>query len=213
MTGARTSPRTQATPAAVGVLVLVAVGWLVLAFAYYLVLPFFGVVSPVTWTVTGLCWLWVLGAPLAAAVVLTLRRARRWAAGLAALGVLAVAAPAAVRPPAPTPEIQFRLHRGDLTALAADFRAGWLTGDVDLPWRMRFLSIDGQAHRRCGETDERGRKQCALYLQMWQDWRAENGGGLAYYPDAPGPDAAIATASGDIGGPVRALGDGWWWID
>ncbi|TDC39170.1 hypothetical protein E1211_04845 [Micromonospora sp. 15K316] len=71
-----------------------------------------------------------------------------------------------------------------------------------MPWRLTYLSIDGQAHRRGG----------ALYLPVWQDWRAESGVGLAYFPTSPNPDTLIATASGDMGHPVRYLGDGWWWV-
>ncbi|MEU4677789.1 hypothetical protein [Micromonospora sp. NPDC023737] len=64
---------------------------------------------------------------------------------------------------------QFRLHRSRLAELAAGYRVGELAPDVALPWRLRYLSIDGQAHERDG----------ALYLPVWQDWRAESGVSLA----------------------------------
>jgi hypothetical protein len=47
---------------------------------------------------------------------------------------------------------------------------------------------------------------------MWQDWRAENGGGIAYFSTPPTVDTTIATAAGDVGSPTRPLGDGWWLV-
>jgi hypothetical protein len=191
-------------------LVLV-LGWLVLAASYYLVLPLFGVLSTVTWALVSLCWLWVVGVPVLVAGRLVRRRAVRPMVAWSLVAVLAGALLWTLGPPHRTPEGQFGQHRGDLLRLAADYRAGRIGGGTALPWRLRFLSVDGQAHRRCGSADPpTGRKDCALFLLLWQDWRAESGTGLAYYPTRPRPDASIVTAEGDIGTPVRELGAGWW---
>ena len=76
------------------------------------------------------------------------------------------------------------------------------------------MSIDFQSHDRCAMTyRQTERKDCALFLLAWQDWRAEDGVGFAYYPTQPGPEASLMTAAGDVGRPARELGDGWWWVD
>lgn len=61
---------------------------------------------------------------------------------------------------------------------------------------MRYLTSDGQA-------------------QLWQNWRAESGYGIAHFRFAatPHPDALIMTALGAIGKPSRYLGNGWWVIE
>lgn len=51
------------------------------------------------------------------------------------------------------------------------------------------------------------------FAVAWQDWRAENGGGFGYFPTRPSPDTEVQTAAGDVGRPVRYLGDGWWWVN
>jgi hypothetical protein len=194
-------------------LVAVVLGWLALAASYGLVLPLFGVLSMVTWSLISLCWLWVIVVPVLAAGVLAWHGAVRPAVVLSLLAVLTGAALWTLGLPQCTPEGQFRQHRGDLARLAADYRAGRVDGDTALPWRLRFLSVDGQAHRRCGLADpQTGRKDCALFLLLWQNWRAESGIGFAYYPTRPGPDASIVTAEGDVGEPVRELGEGWWLV-
>lgn len=189
-------------------------GWLAVLGGYRLLLPLFGVLSPVTWFTIWAGWLWAIGAPGAVAIWLT--RNRRWwqAGGIVAVAVLAGAGLYMVGPPQRTPEGQWREHRSELARLAGDYRAGRIRGDVDLPWHLRSTSIDGKAHPRCGLTDPTtGRKECALYLPAWQDWRAESGMGFAYYPATPGQYASITTADGDDGTPSRALGDGWWWVE
>jgi hypothetical protein len=196
-----------------GWLVVVVVGWLALAASYYLVLPLFGVLSMVTWSLIWLCWLCVTVVPTLAAGRLAWRRAVRPAVVWSLFAVLAEIALWTVGLPQRTAEGQFRQHRGDLAQLAADYQAGRIGGDAALPWPLRFLSVDGRAHRRCGSADpQTGRKDCALFLLLWQDWRAESGIGFAYYPTRPGPDASIVTADGDIGAPVRELGEGWWLV-
>jgi hypothetical protein len=200
-----------------GVLVIAVVesaGWGGVVVAYRLVLPVFGVLSPVTCPAIWAGWLWVIGVPSVAAIGLAGRRAWWPAASVGALAVLAAAGLWTVGPPELTPGGQFRQHRSDLARLAGDYRTGLFDGDRVLPWRMRSLSIDGQAHQRCGSSDPViGRRDCALYLPAWQDWRAQSGAGFAYYPTGPGPDASIVTAAGDTGKPSHELGDGWWWVE
>ncbi|WP_446218643.1 hypothetical protein [Micromonospora sp. IBHARD004] len=70
-------------------------------------------------------------------------------------------------------------------------------------------------HRRCDGRDPASEAltNCALYLTAWQNWRGESGVGFAFYPTPPRPDTLLATAMGDMGSPVRELGDGWWWVE
>jgi hypothetical protein len=193
--------------------VVLVLGWLALAASYYLVLPLFGVLSTVTWALVSLCWLWVVGVPVLVAGGLAWRRAVRPMVVWSLVAMLAGALLWTLGLPQRSPEGQFGQHRSDLMRLAADYRAGRIGGDAALPWRLRFLSVDGRVHRRCGLADPRaGRTDCALFLLLWLDWRAESGIGFAYYPTRPGPDASIVTAEGDIGKPVRELGEGWWLV-
>lgn len=197
-----------------GRLLALAAGGLALAGAYFPVLPIFGVLSPVTWSAIVACWLWVIGMTVAAAVRLARRGARWWAASCSVLALLATIGMWTIGWPQLTPEAYFRHHRHDLALLAADYRAGRLGTDNGLPWRMWSMSVDFQSHDRCGVAGpQTGRKDCALFLLAWQDWRAEVGVGFAYYPTPPGPDALLMTAAGDIGSPARELGEGWWWVD
>lgn len=186
-------------------------GWMAVAASYYLVLPLFGVLSAVTWALTMICWLWVIGVPIVMAVKLARRRAFSRAVVWSLAGILAGAALWTWGFPQRTPLGQFTEHRNDLARLADEYREGRITEDPSLPWRMRFLSVDGQAHVRCGSAGpEPAREHCALFLLTWQNWRHEDGAGLAYYVTPPGPHALLATAEGDVGRPIRELGAGWW---
>jgi hypothetical protein len=200
-------PHVRPVPVVVGCLG----GWVALAGSYYLVLPLFGVFSTVTWSLAAVSWLWVISMPVVAAFGLIVYGGRRLGAAVGMLAVFAGVGLWIVGPPRLSPEGLFRHHRHELARLAAEYRT---TGDdAVLSWRMRFVSVDGRVHRRCGSTDaQTGRKDCALFLLQWQDWRAESGGGLAYYLTRPGPDASIVTAEGDTGEPVREIGQGWWVI-
>jgi hypothetical protein len=99
-------------------------------------------------------------------------------------------------------DYQYRTHRTGLARLAADYRAGRLNGDVTLPPDVRSLCPSGFAYAT----------PTALFVQMWQNWRAESGTGLAYFAAPPTPATAIQTAEGDTGRPQREVGDGWWWV-
>jgi hypothetical protein len=199
------------------VLFAVAAGWVTLAVVYRLVLPLFGVLSAVTWSCSWACWLWVIGVPAVLAAANTVKRVWHQAVIAGALTVFAAIGLSAIGPPSLNPDSQFHRHRQEFARLAEEYRAGQIRGDVRLPWLHRSLSVDGQAHHRCGLTDERGRKDCALFLLAAENWRGEVGVGFAYFPVAPGPDASmsasIATAEGDSGVPRRELGDGWWWVE
>ncbi|MEV4813336.1 hypothetical protein [Micromonospora avicenniae] len=177
-------------------------GWLPLLACNYLAYPLLDALSLLALLVMAACWLLAVNGTVAALVVLLRRRAYVWAAGalIVALGSGLILQKANWE--RAYVDSQFRLQRSQLAELAAGYRVGGLPTDVALPWRLRYLSIDGQAHQRDG----------ALYLPIWQDWRAESGVGLAYFKTSPSPDTVIATAFGDMGHPVRYLGDGWWWV-
>jgi hypothetical protein len=189
-------------------------GWLALAGSYHVALPFFGVLSIVTWALIALCWLWVIGLPVALVVSLTWRRVLRLVLAWGMGGVLAGAVLWTLGLPPCTPEDLVAGHRDDLARLAAAYRTGQIKGDRTLPLRLRFLSVDGQIHVRCGSSGpEPESADCALFLLTLQNWRHEAGGGLAYYATAPGSGALLATAEGGTGWPVRELGAGWWAVD
>ncbi|MFF0312568.1 hypothetical protein ACFYSC_34505 [Streptosporangium sp. NPDC004379] len=96
---------------------------------------------------------------------------------------------------------QIRLHREELAALVeANARGRRLTA----PWWMEYLSKNGWV-RQQGEV---------VYLPVFEDsWRAESGAGIAHLPAPPTAETIVRTAAGDIGRPVRDLGDGWWWVE
>ncbi|HWS38146.1 MAG TPA: hypothetical protein VN408_36100 [Actinoplanes sp.] len=98
---------------------------------------------------------------------------------------------------------RYREHRAALAALAADYRAGRLPAEPELPAGLRSLCPSGFVY--AGPT--------ALFVQLWQDWRAESGNGLAYFLEPPTDQTVIPTADGDRGRPQREVGDGWWWVD
>jgi hypothetical protein len=196
-------------------------GWLagavLLALTTFLVYPVVlvvGTVNTVTAVVTDLSWLALLAWAAAALRILRRRRRWLWAAEFATLVVLAAAALGTSWQPVPaTPARLVALHRHDLSQLAAAYRAGQLHGDPLLTPPIRTLSYDGRAHPECGFTGhDPAARVCALYLPSWQDWRAERGTGLAYFPTRPDPTTVITTAAGDLGSPAQDLGGGWWWI-
>ncbi|MFB9209021.1 hypothetical protein ACFFV7_48100 [Nonomuraea spiralis] len=95
---------------------------------------------------------------------------------------------------------QFWLHRDEFAALVAEHESG---RPLTVPWWMKYLSMDGQVQQQ-GEV---------LYLPVFEDWRAETGSGIAHLPAPPTSRTLVQTASGDLGSPVRDLGDGWWWVE
>lgn len=99
---------------------------------------------------------------------------------------------------------QYRTHRAALVALAGDYRAGRLDGALELPADVRSLCPSGFAYADRGAG--------VLFVQVWQNWRAESGTGFAYLVEPPTDQTRVTTASGDFGHPRREVGDGWWWV-
>ncbi len=185
-----------------------AVGWLMLVAWYAVGHRVFGVVGPFNAAIVGFWWLWAIVIPLVGAIRL-LRRGRPRRPGLALMVAATASATtlAVMGPPGFSPESHFWLHRGQFAEVAAQYGSG-SAGAFDLPWPLNALSFDGQVHRQCSSSIDR----CLLYLAAWQDWRAETGVGFAHIKgDASA--VVVVTASGDLGQPTRALGDGWWWIE
>lgn len=189
-------------------------GWTAVAGVYLLALPWLGVVSPITCAATWTAWLYVIGTPCLAASALAIARQWTLTAVMALIAVLAVTSLRTIGTIEPTPSDQFHRYRTHLAALAADYHHGAIPGTVQLPWRMRWLSVDGAAHRQCTSIDgDPDREQCLLYLPVRQNWRAENGAGFGYFSEPPAPHTFIVTTAGDMGAPAYELGDGWWWIE
>ena len=100
-------------------------------------------------------------------------------------------------------DYRYRLHRAALAELVESYRAGRLDGGLALPADMRSLCPSGFAYA----------SPTVLFVQLWQNWRAESGTGLAYFAEPPTEPTPITTASGDLGYPKREVGDGWWWVE
>jgi len=152
--------------------------------------------------------IWLGGFLLAAAVsttVIVIAGMRRsWGVALASLvlGAAGVVAVTRLNSQVDYVDHQYREHRVALAELAEDYRTGRLEGEFTLPPDLRSLSPSGFAYAT----------PTALFVQMWQNWRAESGTGLAYFSTPPTEQTMIATAAGDNGRPQREVGDGWWWV-
>ncbi len=129
---------------------------------------------------------------------------RSWGVALVSLALAATAMVVVTRQSSPTDYVddQYRAHRTALADLVRDYRAGRLDGDLTLPPELRSLCPSGFAYADA----------TAVFVQMWQNWRAESGTGLAYFAAPPTDQTLIQTASGDHGHPRREVGDGWWWV-
>ncbi|MBO4206144.1 hypothetical protein [Micromonospora echinofusca] len=176
--------------------------WLLLVACCYLMYPLIDAISLLALLALAACWLSAGSGSVLALIVLLRRRAYGWAAGVLVVALGSGLLLWTTDWERTYVDSQFHLHRNQLAELAARYRNGQLPSASVLPWRLRHLSIDGRAHKR----------DSALYLPVWQDWRAESGVGIGYFPTSPGTDTLIATAAGDMGQPVRYLGDGWWWV-
>jgi hypothetical protein len=181
---------------------LLLVTWAVLIFLLYAQTPL-ATRIPIAVPLATFLWLVITAIVTLVAVILLLVR-RRFAA--AALVVLLGAGGAVAVGTIPWSDTyvdsQVALNREVLRTLAADFTAGRVAEGTSLPARLRGLSRDGTAHVREG----------TLYLATWEDWRAEDGAGLAWFRAPPAAGLLILTAAGDMGRPRRSVGDGWWWI-
>ena len=189
--------------AVVGWPVLVAVNYFLLWLANFdlLAFPFGGLLLL---GMLAACWIWALTGSVVVVVQACRRRAHVWAVGCLVASVIGAVGVVKTDWERTFVDTQFSMHRGAFKELGDGFRAGRLGTHTRLPWSMRYLSIDGRAHVRDDD---------ALYVPVWEDWRAESGIGYGYFPTPPGPDTEIRTATGDIGKPVRPLGDGWWWVE
>ncbi|MEV4279912.1 hypothetical protein [Actinoplanes xinjiangensis] len=129
---------------------------------------------------------------------------RSWGVALVSLVLAATAVVVATRQDSEGDYIDYRYqaHRTALAALAEDYRAGRLRGEVTLPSDVRPLSPSGIAYA----------SPTVLFVQMWQNWRAESGTGLAYFIEPSTGKTTVTTAAGDFGYPQREVGDGWWWV-
>ncbi|MGW5364955.1 hypothetical protein [Actinopolymorpha pittospori] len=187
-----------------GMLTNAGVAWLTVSILSYLGFPLADLLPlPLDMAVSFGSWLWALWSSMMA-VSLLIRRGRDVLATLCAILVVLVGARVFTAEWGTTYAAhQVRLHQNELAELAAEHRAGRLPEEFELPRQLRYLTIDGKAQRQ----DE------ALYLPVWQNWRAEDGAGIAYFSTPPRPDEMVGTAAGDGGLPVRHLGDGWWWVE
>jgi hypothetical protein len=195
----------------IALVAVVGVGWILVAAVSYFAMPLSGRLSLAAFVPYVMVWLLAFALSVGATIGLAL--GGRW---VGAVGVLAVSTAAVILMKTTDwatvyVNTQVDIHRGALAELAAQHRAGELDDDVQLPLRMRYLSLDGRAHVEHviggDQSDD------ALYIPVWQNWRGENGFGLAHFVGPPPADAAVQTAAGDAGLPTRSLGDGWWWVE
>lgn len=162
---------------------------------------------PLLWSAVSLP-IWVAGflfaAGVSTAVVIVACIRRSWGVAVVSLILAATGVIANTRLNSQVDYIdyQFREHRTELGALAADYRAGLLNGRITLSPDLRLLSPSGYAYA----------DSTTLFIQMWQNWRAESGTGIAYFAEPPPEQTLISTAEGDNGHPQREVGDGWWWV-
>lgn len=107
---------------------------------------------------------------------------------------------------------QVTTHREELRALAEAFDRGQVADGAKLPRSLHTMATDDVAHVWSVDRGD-PRERPVLFIQTWQDWRAENGVGLAYLGSQPDAAMWVRTAEGDGGHPERDMGDGWWWVE
>jgi hypothetical protein len=182
--------------------VLSCTGWLLLIPAWWLAGTPLLVGSFVGWWISLLAVLFAVLISVAAILIACVRRS--WGVALVSLCLAAAAAVVVSRQDSQIYPVdyRYRLHRAALAELVDGYRAGRLTGELSLPADMRSLCPSGFAYA--------GPK--VLFVQLWQNWRAESGTGLAYFAVPPTEPTPVTTASGDLGYPKREGGDGWWWV-
>ncbi|MFI6180758.1 hypothetical protein ACIA8R_34870 [Nonomuraea sp. NPDC051191] len=180
--------------------IMAVLGWLALTVASYLSLPMFQTIWWFSKLVTTAAWLWAaLWSFTAVMANLSLKAHAR---SFVMLTITVFLGAVIFRADWQTLYIdsQFWLHGDEFAALVAENENG---RPLTVPWWMEYLSMDGQV-RQQGEV---------LYLPVFEDWRAESGRGIAHLPAPPTPKTIVQTAAGDLGVPVRDLGDGWWWVE
>ncbi|XVU22817.1 hypothetical protein ACQPZJ_36930 [Actinoplanes sp. CA-054009] len=178
-------------------------GWLLLIPLLWLArTPF------VAWTIFSVAINWaglLFAALVSITVIVKAARRRSWAVALASLLLATTGAifTAREKPQLGGIDYQYRAHRTQLADLARDYRAGRLHGELRLPSGLRSLCPSGFAYAN----------DTVLFVQAWQDWRAESGTGFAYFPTPPTEPTWVTTAWGDSGRAHRPAGDGWWWVE
>ncbi|GIE89523.1 hypothetical protein [Actinoplanes regularis] len=182
--------------------VLSCAGWLLLIPAWWLAeTPLLGG-SFVGWWISLLAAVFAVLVSIAAILIACVRRS--WGVAVVSLCLAAAAFVVVSRQDSQVYPVdyRYRLHRAALAELAKDYRAGHLNGGLTLPADMRSLCPSGVAYAT----------PTVLFIQLWQNWRAESGTGLAYFAEPPTESTVIETAWGDQGYPQREVGDGWWWV-
>jgi len=177
-------------------------GWLLLIPAWWLAETPLLVGSFVGWWMSFLAVVFAVLFSIAAILIACARRS--WGVAVVSLCLAAAAFVVVSRHDSQVYPVdyRYRLHRAALAELVEGYRAGRLDGGLTLPAGMRSLCPSGFAYA----------SPTVLFVQLWQNWRAESGTGLAYFPEPPIESAPITTAPGDLGYPKREVGDGWWWV-
>jgi hypothetical protein len=182
--------------------VLSCAGWLLLIPAWWLAETPLLVGSFVGWWISLLAVVFAVLVSIAAILIACMRGS--WGVAVASLCLAAAAFVVVSRHDSPVYPVdyRYRLHRAALAELVEGYRAGRLDGGLTLPADMRSLCPSGFAYA----------SPTVLFVQLWQNWRAESGTGLAYFAEPPTEPTPVTTASGDRGYPKREVGDGWWWV-
>lgn len=177
-------------------------GWLLLIPAWWLAETPLLVGSFVGWWISLLAVLFAALVSIAAILIACVHRS--WGVAVVSLCLAAAAFVVVSRQDSQVYPVDYRyqLHRAALGELVEGYRAGRLDGELTLPADMRSLCPSGFAYA----------SPTVLFVQLWQNWRAESGTGLAYFAEPPTGPTPITTASGDLGYPKREVGDGWWWV-
>ncbi|MFI5496455.1 hypothetical protein [Actinoplanes sp. NPDC051859] len=181
---------------------LSSVGWLLVIPAWWLVETPLLVGSIVGWSISLMVVLFAVLVSTTAILIACIRGA--WGVAVVSLCLTAVAVVVVAQQDSQAYPVdyRYRLHRAALAELADDYQAGRLADGWALPTDIRSLCPSGFAYAT----------PTVLFVQLWQNWRAESGTGLAYFATPSTEPTPMATASGDLGHPIRELGDGWWWV-
>lgn len=193
-------PPTKAPHWAKWPLIMALLGWLLLTVVSYLSLPMFQKIWVFSKLVTAVFWLCAVLWSFTS--VMSYLSLKAYVRAFVVLVITVILGAIIFRTDWQTLYIdsQVPLHRDEFAALVAENLSG---RPLTVPWWMEYLSIDGEVQRQ-GEV---------LYLPVFVGWRAETGSGIAHLPDPPTSETIVQTAAGDIGRPVRNLGDDWWWVE
>ncbi|MGI5493145.1 hypothetical protein [Microtetraspora malaysiensis] len=180
--------------------VMASLGWLLLAAACYLRLPLFRAIWLCYWLLITALWAWAFLWTFLMVMSHLSRKAYTRATMTLLVAVTAGALLSVPKWENAFIDSLFLLQRDRFDALATAYRNGQ---SLPVPWWMGLLTIDGRVQPQ----------KHALYLPVYEDWRAETGVGIAYLPSPLDVDDWIMTAAGDTGRPTRPYGNGWWWVE